>query len=224
MLLGARERWVENPYYQLFCGEEFFCHKLPFDRSSLRWRQRMGLLPRGLCGPEVTSSVFGKPCLEFAAAGGSNGSSCTVPSVIRVVLMPVSGSKWIDRTADSRFSSVAFGLAATFALFGVKGFSAVSTGADNLGRAAPGCSGSARGTKAGMASLRPVGSRATRVRSAAAALRPVCEPAAGPAGGEDDRTRLRRACASVASRWAGKLNTRARGFEARSASALSHAA
>jgi IS5 family transposase len=37
------ERWVENPYYQLFCGEEFFQHRLPFDRSSLtRWRQRMG--------------------------------------------------------------------------------------------------------------------------------------------------------------------------------------
>src|SRR5215216_4004107 len=37
------ERWLENPYYQLFCGEEFFCHTLPFDRSSLtRWRQRMG--------------------------------------------------------------------------------------------------------------------------------------------------------------------------------------
>ena len=37
------ERWVENPYYQLFCGEEFFRHKLTFDRSSLtRWRQRMG--------------------------------------------------------------------------------------------------------------------------------------------------------------------------------------
>src|SRR3954449_6511182 len=36
-------RWVENPYDQLFCGEEFFCHKLPFDRSSLtRWRQRLG--------------------------------------------------------------------------------------------------------------------------------------------------------------------------------------
>ena len=37
------ERWVENPYYQLFCGEEFFVHKLPFDRTSItRWRQRMG--------------------------------------------------------------------------------------------------------------------------------------------------------------------------------------
>ena len=36
-------RWIENPYYQLFCGEEFFQHKLTFDRSSLtRWRQRMG--------------------------------------------------------------------------------------------------------------------------------------------------------------------------------------
>ena len=37
------DRWLENPYYQLFCGEEFFCHQLPFDRSSMtRWRQRMG--------------------------------------------------------------------------------------------------------------------------------------------------------------------------------------
>lgn len=37
------ERWVENPYYQFFCGEEFFRHELVLDRSSLtRWRQRMG--------------------------------------------------------------------------------------------------------------------------------------------------------------------------------------
>jgi len=37
------DRWLENPYYQYFCGEEFFRHKLPFDRSSItRWRQRMG--------------------------------------------------------------------------------------------------------------------------------------------------------------------------------------
>jgi IS5 family transposase len=37
------ERWVENPYYQYFCGEEFFQHRLGFDRSSMtRWRNRMG--------------------------------------------------------------------------------------------------------------------------------------------------------------------------------------
>jgi len=36
-------RWLENPYYQYFCGEEVFCHRLSFDRSSLtRWRQRLG--------------------------------------------------------------------------------------------------------------------------------------------------------------------------------------
>src|SRR6201747_1271598 len=37
------ERWVENPYYQFFCGEEFFQHRLVFDRSSLtRWRTPSG--------------------------------------------------------------------------------------------------------------------------------------------------------------------------------------
>lgn len=36
-------RFLENPYYQHLCGEEFFQHDLPLDRSSLtRWRQRMG--------------------------------------------------------------------------------------------------------------------------------------------------------------------------------------
>ena len=37
------DRWVENPYFQYFCGEVVFQHELPFDRSSLtRWRQRLG--------------------------------------------------------------------------------------------------------------------------------------------------------------------------------------
>jgi Transposase domain (DUF772) len=32
------DRWVENPYFRYFCGEEFFQHVLVFDRSSLtRW-------------------------------------------------------------------------------------------------------------------------------------------------------------------------------------------
>jgi IS5 family transposase len=36
-------RWVENPYFQYFCGEQVFQHELRFDRSSLtRWRQRLG--------------------------------------------------------------------------------------------------------------------------------------------------------------------------------------
>ena len=36
-------RWAENPYWQHFCGETFFQHRLPIDPSSLtRWRQRIG--------------------------------------------------------------------------------------------------------------------------------------------------------------------------------------
>ena len=29
------DRWIENPYFQFFCGEEFFQHRLVFDRSSI---------------------------------------------------------------------------------------------------------------------------------------------------------------------------------------------
>jgi transposase, IS5 family len=40
------DRWLENPYFQFFCGEVMFRHELPFERSSLtRWRQRLGEEP-----------------------------------------------------------------------------------------------------------------------------------------------------------------------------------
>src|SRR5690349_17062652 len=54
------ERWLENPYYQLLCGEEFFRHTLPFDRSPLtRWRQRMG--EAKTCGPAEGEPARGEP-------------------------------------------------------------------------------------------------------------------------------------------------------------------
>ena len=37
------QTWVENPYWQHFCGETYFQHEPPIDPSSLtRWRQRIG--------------------------------------------------------------------------------------------------------------------------------------------------------------------------------------
>ena len=40
-------RWVENPYWQYFCGFEFFQHEMPIDASTMtRWRKRIG--PEGL--------------------------------------------------------------------------------------------------------------------------------------------------------------------------------
>lgn len=36
-------RWKENPYWQFFCGEEYFKHELPFHPTSLtKWRNRLG--------------------------------------------------------------------------------------------------------------------------------------------------------------------------------------
>ena len=36
-------RWIENPYFQYFCGETFFQHDFPIERSSMtHWRKRVG--------------------------------------------------------------------------------------------------------------------------------------------------------------------------------------
>ena len=37
------ERWVESPYFQYFCGETYFQHRFPIERSSMtHWRHRVG--------------------------------------------------------------------------------------------------------------------------------------------------------------------------------------
>ena len=40
---GVCERWVHDPYFQYFTGEEFFAHAFPHERSGMtHWRQRIG--------------------------------------------------------------------------------------------------------------------------------------------------------------------------------------
>jgi IS5 family transposase len=40
---GVCERWVYDPYFQYFTGEEFFQHEFPHERSDLsHWRKRLG--------------------------------------------------------------------------------------------------------------------------------------------------------------------------------------
>ncbi len=35
-------RWLENPYWQYFCGNDYFEHDFPIDASSMtRWRKRV---------------------------------------------------------------------------------------------------------------------------------------------------------------------------------------
>jgi len=40
---GVCERWVHDPYFQQFTGEQFFRHELPHERSGMsHWRKRIG--------------------------------------------------------------------------------------------------------------------------------------------------------------------------------------
>jgi IS5 family transposase len=60
---GVCDRYVENPYFQYFCGERYFQHELPIDRSSMtNWRQRLG---DGFCTHLVQES------LRLAYEGGA---------------------------------------------------------------------------------------------------------------------------------------------------------
>jgi IS5 family transposase len=37
-------QWLENPYWQYFCGNEYFEHDFPIDASSMtRWRKRVSV-------------------------------------------------------------------------------------------------------------------------------------------------------------------------------------
>jgi IS5 family transposase len=40
---GVCERWIENPYFQYLCGETYFQHDFPIERSSMtHFRDRVG--------------------------------------------------------------------------------------------------------------------------------------------------------------------------------------
>ena len=84
------ERWVENPYWQHFCGERYFRHELPCDPSSLvRWRQRIG---------EAGVEWLLTQTIEAARAGGV----LKRVSLSTIVLETTVQEKAIAHSTDSR--------------------------------------------------------------------------------------------------------------------------
>jgi IS5 family transposase len=84
------ERWVENPYWQYFCGFEFFQHAPPIDPSLMtRWRQRIG--------PEEMDRVL-KATVEMALESGTTKPS----SLERVTVDTTVQEKAIAHPTDSR--------------------------------------------------------------------------------------------------------------------------
>ncbi|QQG66647.1 IS5 family transposase [Desulfobulbus oligotrophicus] len=83
-------RWVENPYHQYFCGEEYFCHALPIDPSSLsRWRKRIG---------EQGSELILKLTVQAGLASGAVAPT----SLARVIVDTTVQEKAIAFPTDSR--------------------------------------------------------------------------------------------------------------------------
>ena len=86
----AVARWVENPYWQYFCGFEFFQHRLPIDPSTMtRWRKRVG--PEGM--EKVLAATVGV-AVEAGAVKESSFERITVDTTV----MP----KAIAHPTDSR--------------------------------------------------------------------------------------------------------------------------
>src|ERR1700750_1076212 len=83
-------RWIENPYYQYFCGELSFCHRLPFDRSSMtRWRQRLG-------EEQLVALIQGR--LSVADKTGASWPKDLEPRVVDTTVQP----KAVAHPTDAR--------------------------------------------------------------------------------------------------------------------------
>ena len=82
--------WVENPYWQYFCGETYLQTELPIDPSSLtRWRKRIG---------EEGVETLLAASIEAARRGGVIQKTSTQQVIVDTTVMP----KAIAHPTDSR--------------------------------------------------------------------------------------------------------------------------
>jgi IS5 family transposase len=96
-------RFVENPYHQYFCGEQFFRHKLPLDRSSMtRWRGRIGsdklklLLAETLSVAMRTDAVTPQVCERVTVDTTVQTKAVAHPTDSHLL---VRGIEWLNRLA-----------------------------------------------------------------------------------------------------------------------------
>jgi len=96
-------RWVENPYWQFFCGEQHFRHKPPFDRSSMtRWCGRIGpeklelLLAETIAVATRTQAVTPQACTRVTIDTTVQTKAVAHPTDSHLLLR---GVEWLNRLA-----------------------------------------------------------------------------------------------------------------------------
>lgn len=73
------EKWIENPYWQFFSGEQFFQHELPCHPTSLvKWRKRVGVN-----GVEKLLKQVLKTAVEYRAIKGNELKCVAVDTTVQ---------------------------------------------------------------------------------------------------------------------------------------------
>ena len=95
--------WLENPYFQAFCGADYFQHELPFDRASMtRWRQRIGakalesLLAETIAVAAKTEAVSSRQLERVTVDTTVQTKAIAHPSDSHLMLRAI---EWLNRAA-----------------------------------------------------------------------------------------------------------------------------
>lgn len=96
--------WLENPYFQYFCGATYFQHKLPLDRSSMtRWRKRAGtedlekILAETLAAAQRAKAVDPKAFERVTVDSTAQTKAIAHPTDSGLFMRAI---EWMNRFAD----------------------------------------------------------------------------------------------------------------------------
>src|SRR3977135_444530 len=94
---GVCERWVHDPYFQFFTGEEFFQHAFPHERSDLsHWRKRLGdklelLLAESLWGAHEAGALPGQDLKRVPVDTTVQPKAITFPTDAKLLHAAIKG-------------------------------------------------------------------------------------------------------------------------------------
>src|SRR5476651_1263718 len=100
---GVCERWVYDPYFQNFTGEEFFQHSFPHERSDLsHWRKRLGdklelLLAESLRVAHASGALRTRDLARVTVDTTVQPKNITFPTDAKLVHAAIKG---LNRLAD----------------------------------------------------------------------------------------------------------------------------
>jgi IS5 family transposase len=100
------DRWVYDPYFQYFTGEEFFQHRFPHERSDLtHWRERIGgrlekLLAESLRVAHATGALKTKDLARVTVDTTVQPKAITFPTDVKLVHAAIKGLNRLARKHD----------------------------------------------------------------------------------------------------------------------------